>query len=232
MIDLQGISYRYEGSTQQALTDIDLRVGPDEVVGVLGPNGSGKTTLLRICAGMMRPVSGNIRVRGSDDRRMIRTQVAFAPDYGMVYPFLTIREAGEFLADAVSSWDREYWASLLELFELTPERPASELSKGQRARLRLAQALAQRTPVLLLDEPLAGIDLASRERIARSLAADLAKTPRTVLMSTHEVDEVEALFSRVVLLDDGHVKIDSPADELRATTGGSLRDLLRWGAEQ
>ena len=229
MIDLEHVSYRYGAREAPALADVSLHVADEEIVGVLGVNGSGKTTLLRACSGLMRPGAGTVRVNGAVRAGEIRSSVAFAPDEGEVYPFLSITEAGEFLGHALATWDAGRWTQLLTLLELPGERRPQELSKGQRARLRLAQTLAQRAPVLLLDEPLAGIDLRSRERIAESLAADLAGTPRTVLMATHEIAEVEGLFGRVVIMEQGQVAVDAAADELRAASGGSIEAYVRRG---
>ncbi len=230
MIDLEGVSHRYATAAKPALEELRLHVESGEIVGVLGLNGSGKTTLLRLVSGLMRPSGGTVRVDGSDQRQAIRRAVALAPDQGAVYPFLTVAEAGAFFEKALPAWDRVRWAELVDLLQLPPEQTPQAMSKGQRARLRLAQALAQRSPVLLLDEPLAGIDLRSRDRIVESLAEDLARRPRTVLVATHEIMEIESLFDRVVLLEQGRVAVDVAADELRASTDGSIESYVRKGA--
>jgi len=229
MIRLEHVSYRYLPSGPPALDDVSLRIEPEEIVGVLGVNGSGKTTLLRLCSGLMRQQEGIVEVGGRTTPQDVRSVVALEPDDAGVYPYLTVAEAGEFLGQALPAWDRERWSELCELLGLPLQRRPAELSKGQRSRVRLAQALSQRLPVLLLDEPLAGIDLPSRERIARSLAADFAARPRTVLLATHEIAEIEGLFGRVIVLDEGRVAVDASADDLRTASAGSIQDFLRRG---
>lgn len=232
MIDVQGISFSYRRSAPPALLDVSLQVAEGEVVGIVGENGAGKTTLLKLVAGLLAPAAGAIRVGGRNERSAIRSQVAYMPDEGGVYPFLTVAEAGDFLASALPGWDRGRWERALAALDLPRERLGGELSRGERARLRFAQAVAQNCPVLVLDEPLAGIDPASRERIVAQLAGDLAATGRTLLVATHEVDEVETLLDRVVCLRRGAVILDTSPDELRRATGLSVHQYLRREGER
>jgi ABC-2 type transport system ATP-binding protein len=229
MIEIERVSFSYGYGGPRALDDVMLRIGDGEVVGVVGENGAGKTTLLKLVAGLLRPSRGVVRVDGAAEPRAIRRSVAYVPDDGGAYPLLTVDEIGRLLGEALPAWDEAAWARSLERLALPRPRRAGALSRGQRARLRLAEGLAQRTPVLVLDEPLAGIDPASREAIVGLVAADLAETPRTVVVATHEVAEVEPLLSRVVVLDGGRVVVDAAADELRAASGTSLDRYLRQG---
>lgn len=232
MIDLRGVSFAYGPRQGPALHAVDLAVQAGEVVGVAGVNGAGKTTLLRLVAGLLPPTAGRLTVAGARDRAEIRTQVVLCPDEAGIYSFLTPVEAGHLLRQVSAGWDEERWSSLLDLLEIPRHKLGGQLSRGQKTRLRLAQALSQPAPVLVLDEPLAGIDPASRERIAGALAREIAASGRTVLIATHELREIEALLDRLLVLRDGALAVDAPAEEIRSSTGGSIDGFLRLEAGQ
>jgi ABC-2 type transport system ATP-binding protein len=228
MIQVRAVTFRYPGQAEPALDGVSLDVPKGQVVAIAGPNGSGKSTLLRLVAGGARAQQGSVAVGGATDVATIRAHTAYTPDGGGIYPYLTATEHAGFLAATVPSWDGARYARLAPVLDL-PERPAGALSRGQRARLRLALGLCQNVGVWLLDEPFGGIDPESREAIAAALASDLATEPRTVLLATHEIDEIETLVDRVVLLDAGTVRMDADADEVRKASAGSIEGFVRKG---
>jgi len=223
-VEVEHVSVRYDAVT--ALDDMSLTVAPGQVVGILGINGAGKSSLLRAIAGVGRVSSGTIRVDGKADRTALRAACAFAPDSGGVYPIAAER-TGRLFGDVWPGFDVAAFEGWLDRLQVPRGRPGTTLSRGQAARLRLATVLSRPGDVLLLDEPLGGIDPASRDRIAEALALHLAETGRTTLVATHEVTEVEPLLERVVVIEDGRVAWDEEADALRARTGRSVDLWLR-----
>ena len=212
-----------------ALRGVSLQARPGEVVALVGPNGAGKSTLLGILAGVLEPTAGNAEVGGvrlPADRGDVGERVGYVPQGESVYPELSVRENLRFFGrvqgvprDALR---KKVDAALRDvgLSDRASTR-AGDLSGGLRQRLAVACSVLHDPPVLLLDEPATGLDPASRERIGALLRAK-GKEGRTVLFSTHHLDDAARHADRVVLLVGGSVKADLPASE-----ASRLADFLR-----
>jgi ABC-2 type transport system ATP-binding protein len=218
---LEHVTKRY--IKNEGLRDLSLGFPAGEVVGVLGLNGSGKSTMLKLLAGLLFPTSGHVFAFGSPPRRN-RARIVFLGENDALWPWMTPKEAERFMRNLYDDFDAARFAELLVALEV-PSRKTKTLSKGERGRLRLAMALARDAKLYLLDEPLAGIDLISREKILQSIVQEW-HTDETILLSTHEVAEAEGLFERVVYLRDGRLALDISAESLREE-GKSVVDTFR-----
>ncbi len=207
----------------EGLRDITLEFPAGEVVGVLGLNGSGKSTLLKVLAGLLFPSEGTATVFGGTPRRN-RARVVYLGETNALWTWMTPQDAQRFMTGLYADFDAARFQELLDNLEV-PQRKTKAMSKGERGRLRLAMALARDARLYLLDEPLAGIDLLSREKILTSIVKEW-HTDETILLSTHEVAEAEALFERVVFLRQGYLALDKRAEELRSE-GRSVVDAFR-----
>ncbi len=224
-VEIRDLWKRYPGST--ALQGLSLQVPPGVVLGVLGENGSGKSTLLRILAGVSRPSRGTVRVLGRDPRHpATRRRVAFLPEVQPFDPWMRVQDLSRFLAAFYPQWDSEKARRLLEALHLNPDRRIGDLSRGQQARLKLVAAFAWPSELVLLDEPLGGIDPPSRRRILQTLFSEFRYGEQTILLSTHLVQEVEEFLDQVVFLKHGQIALQGEADALRQETGKSLVDLF------
>jgi len=207
---LDGVTKRY-GRTE-ALHEVSLDLPAGEVVGVLGLNGSGKSTLLKLLAGLLFPTAGRVTVFDGAPRPR-RARIGYLGETDALYPWMDLQDAERFMSGLYDDFDPVRFRDLCEGLAV-PRRRTKTMSKGERGRLRLAMALARDVKLYLLDEPLAGIDLLSRERILRSLVEEW-HTDETILLSTHEVAEAEGLFDRVFFLREGRVALDTRAETLR-----------------
>ncbi|MBR7827318.1 ABC transporter ATP-binding protein [Actinospica sp. MGRD01-02] len=213
-ISVSGLTRRYRGHA--ALDEVDIVIEPGTITGLLGRNGAGKTTLLRILAGQEFPSSGTARIHGAapaEDEQVLRRLVFVRED--QVYPDIKIGQALRAASWCCPNWDGEFASSLLEDFGLQTNKPVKRLSRGQRSALGIAIGLAARAEVTLFDEPYAGLDAVARQLFYDRLLADFAAFPRTVLLSTHLIDEAAALFENVVVIDRGRVVLNAAVDELR-----------------
>jgi ABC-2 type transport system ATP-binding protein len=216
-ISVVGLTRRYRD--QVALDDVSLTVGAGTITGLLGRNGAGKTTLLRILAGQEFASSGSVRVLGAppaENEDVLRRMVLVRED--QAYPdnikvSHVLRAASWFYPN----WDCELASALLDDFGLRPNKAVKQLSRGQRSALGIAMGLAVRAEVTLFDEPYAGLDAVARQIFYDRLLSDYAAFPRTVVLSTHLIDEAAALFEGVVVIDQGRVVLDTAADGLRGT---------------
>ena len=211
VLELKEVEKRYLRTP--ALNGVSLALEPGQVVGLLGLNGAGKTTLLKVAAGLLLPDRGEVRLLGRPPRAA-RGEAVFLPEQNPWPERRRPAEVAALLAGTDASFDLERFRRLTGFLEV-PDRPFGQMSKGQRARANLALALARRAPLYLLDEPLAGIDLISRDRILKALVHEW-REDAAVLLSTHEVGEAEGIFDRAVFLREGEVVLDAEVEELRA----------------
>jgi len=214
-VDVEGVTHRFGGVL--ALDDVTLRLEEPGVHGLLGRNGAGKTTLLQIVAGHLLPSAGRVEVSGRAPFENARAlaQICLVRE-GQRYPdgyrvHHVLRAASLFFPH----WDAERAARLADEFELPPRRGVAKLSRGMLSAVGVVVGLASRAPLTLFDEPYLGLDAVARQRFYDHLLADVAEHPRTVLLSTHLIDEIADLLQRVVVIDHGRVLVQADADELR-----------------
>jgi ABC-2 type transport system ATP-binding protein len=203
-----------------AVDGISLSVAKGEVLGFLGPNGAGKTTTMRMIAGFMAPTSGTARVRGHDvvaDPIAVKRAIGYMPEGAPSYEDMTVRAFLSFIAEArgLSGADAARGiAKVVERIALgeVVDRPIEVLSKGYKRRVGLAQAIIHDPPVLILDEPTDGLD-PNQKHLVRSLIAEMA-AEKAIIVSTHILEEVEAVCSRAVIIGHGKLLADGTSDQL------------------
>jgi ABC-2 type transport system ATP-binding protein len=215
-IAVTGLSRRYRGHT--ALDNVSLTVQPGTVTGLLGRNGAGKTTLLRILTGLEFPTAGEVKVFGAapaENDAVLRRMVFVREE--QAYPDFRVGHAIRVASWFYPNWSAELAEQLLADFELPLGRRMKRLSRGMRSAVGIVIGLAARAELTLFDEPYAGLDAVARQLFYDRLLADFAEHPRTIVLSTHLIDEVADLLEHVVMLDHGRVALDAPADEIRGT---------------
>jgi ABC-2 type transport system ATP-binding protein len=226
MIDVGDVTKSY--GPVEALRGVTFRVSPGEIVGLVGPNGAGKTTMIKILTGGLQPDGGTVRVNGLDvltQAREVQADIGYLPETAPLYPELSVQAYLKMMADLREVPEDEQLARLSEAIYATGladhlTRPISQLSKGFRQRVGLAQAILHRPKLLILDEPTIGLDptqIVGIRRLIRSLADH-----STVLFSTHILSEVEALCDRAIILINGQIKTDAQLSELAATSDAIL----------
>jgi ABC-2 type transport system ATP-binding protein len=206
MIEVEGLTKLYGSLT--AVQDLSFSVAPGEILGLVGPNGAGKTTTLRILSGIIPPTRGRVRVAGHDiqqDGMLAKAALAFVPDEPQLFEYLTVAEHLQFVARLY----RKPAAvgrigPLLDELELTGKQDAlaSELSRGMRQKLAIACGLIHEPQVLMLDEPLTGLDPVGIRRMKRTIAAR-AQAGAAVVLSSHLLQLVEELCTRVLIIQSG-----------------------------
>jgi ABC-2 type transport system ATP-binding protein len=191
-----------------ALHEVDLRVEPGELFGFLGPNGAGKTTAIRILVDLIRPTAGRARVLGLDaqrDARAVRARVGYLPGDLRLYEHLTGHELLRLIASLRGGTvDARYRDELIARLQLDPTRPIGELSRGNRQKVGLVQALMSRPALVLLDEPTSGLDPLMQEEV-EALLRETVRSGGTVFFSSHVLSEVEQVCTRVAMLHRGAI---------------------------
>uniref|UniRef100_A0A7C3RHP2 ABC transporter ATP-binding protein n=1 Tax=Dictyoglomus thermophilum TaxID=14 RepID=A0A7C3RHP2_DICTH len=224
VLEVKGL-YKYYGK-KCALKNVNLTGDLGEIVGLFGPNGSGKTTLLKLIIGFLRPSSGSIKVDGKDINYNTRAIVSFLPDNNLLPSWMKIKDAFNFYKDFFPYFEEKKFKDLLEYFDLKFESKIKELSKGEQEKVCLSLAISRKAKVYLLDEPLGGIDPASRERILTGILKNY-REDSLMIISTHLIDDVESIIDRAVFISNGEILIDGKAETLREEKKMSIDKLFR-----
>ena len=215
VIDLKGVSYRY-GSVQ-ALHDVDLKVGSGSLCALLGPNGSGKTTLLKILIGMLRPQHGRAAVFGKPVTELTpadRAQITYIAEGLQLPGWMRLQQLENYLAPLYNTWDYALADELRERFGLNADRKIKTLSRGEHMKAALLCALAPRPRLLLMDEPFTGMDVIAKDEIVRGLLEATTSSSWTILISSHDLAELEALADSVAFLHRGRMTFAASTEEL------------------
>ncbi|MGZ5269130.1 MAG: ABC transporter ATP-binding protein [Ramlibacter sp.] len=230
-ISFQSVSKTFGSSrgTLTALDHVSFDIEEGEFFGLLGPNGAGKTTLISILAGLTRASSGRVSVRGHDvqtDYAQARRQLGVVPQELVFDPFFTVREALRIQSGYFGVRNNEAWISeLLDSLGLADKAGANmrQLSGGMKRRVLVAQALVHKPPVIVLDEPTAGVDVELRQTLWQFIAR-LNREGHSVLLTTHYLEEAEALCGRIAMLKAGRVvALERTSDLLKAASSNVLR---------
>lgn len=219
VISIHGITKRF--GRQVALDNLSLDVPPGVVFALLGENGAGKTTAIRILLGLAEADKGQAQVLDLDSHRQglaIRRRVGYLPEQPTLYEWMTVHEIGWFTAGFYGG-DRfmETYLQLTDGFSLPRKRKVGQLSKGMRAKVALSLAMAHRPELLILDEPTSGLDTMVRREFLESMV-DIAAEGRTVLLSSHQIAEVERVADIVAMIHEGQLLLVEPLDKLKRET--------------
>ena len=209
---------RYRAGKAFEIRDLELHVPHGAIYGFLGPNGSGKTTTMRLMLGLLRPLAGRITVLGDEiprDVAHILGRVGFVPEQPHLDPILTVRETLAFHAAFYSTWDWSWAERLLRQFDLQDRQPFGRLSKGQKGKLMMLLALAQRPELLVLDEPTDGLDPVVRREVLSALLDYVSQRQATVFISSHLVHELERFCDWVGVMDDGRLITEVPMERFK-----------------
>ena len=232
-IEVEDLVFRYH--LKEALHHINFSIESGEVVGLLGPNGAGKSTTLKILTGILHPGEGRVRIQGfSLPEQSIEAKriIGYVPESASLYESLTAQEYLELigrLREIEEKALKEKILTLLETFDIAKQRFSrlATFSKGMRQKVLIAAALLHNPPVLLLDEPLTGLDVSS-SLIVKDLLSALSRDGKTILYSSHVLDVVERVCNRVLIIHQGDLIADGTLDSLKDQTKGStLEEVFR-----
>jgi len=224
MIEVIDLHKRYRG--RKVLNGVSFTAEKGQITCLIGINGAGKSTILKAIMGLTPVKSGLIRIDDAKIGPAMYEKVAFVPDHLTTPTGMRLSEGIQFMKDFYRNWNDGRAKDLLEFFKLDQTERVGNLSKGMAAKYSLLLGLSQDTDYILMDEPFSGIDMFSREIIAEVFTTDLIED-RGVLLTTHEIDDMEHLIDQAVLLQNGAVQMAFDCEEMRTTEGKSVIDVMR-----
>lgn len=201
----------------RAVDQLSLNVHEGEIYGFLGRNGAGKTSTIRMIMGITKPDHGTIEFGGNSLKRIRvreKQSIGYVSQEQHMYPWMTCKRIGEFVGGLFPTWDAAEFDRLISVLDLPPKRKVSHLSGGMRVKLALALALSHRPPILVLDEPTAGLDPVARREFLEIISHQARQSNRTTFFSSHLIDEVERVADRVGVIHHGKLEFEGSLDRL------------------
>ncbi len=209
-----------------ALENVDLAIEPGRVVGLLGPNGSGKTTLIKLANGLLTPSEGEILIGGSKPGPESKRIVSYLPDRNYLPAWMSVREMLDFFADFYADFEREKAEEMLERLSIDKKMRFGQMSKGTKEKVQLILVMSRKAQLYLLDEPIGGVDPATRDYILDTIIRNYNPSA-AVVISTHLISDVESVLDEVIFINSGRVVLQSTVDDIRENQGKSVDAYFR-----
>ncbi|MVO72498.1 ATP-binding cassette domain-containing protein [Paeniclostridium sordellii] len=223
MIEVKNATKKYK--KVKALDNISFEIHEGKITCLLGINGVGKSTVLKAICGLIKLDSGEILIDGEKISHKIYDKVAFVPDVDNYFVQFTIKQSFEFMKEFYKNWDDKKAYEMLDLFNLNDNSKISNLSKGNIARVKIILGFAQNAKYTILDEPFSGIDIFKREDFLKVMTKYITDE-QSIIITTHEISEIEMIADDVVLIDDGRVSLVFNAEKIREEEGKSIIDKM------
>ncbi len=210
----------------KALYNVDIKLEKGKIIGLLGPNGSGKTTLLKLAAGLLKQTCGEILIDGVAPGEATKSMVSYLPERNFLNPSMKVFETLDMFSDFYADFDRKRAEDMLDSLHIDANLRYKSLSKGTKEKVQLVLVMSRRARLYLLDEPIGGVDPATRDYILNTIVSNYAEDA-TVLISTHLISDVEKVLDEFLFLKYGEVVLHSTADEVREQFGKSVDEYFR-----
>src|SRR5262245_6895425 len=219
VVTANGITKRYARTPNPAVDNVSFSLRENTIYGLLGRNGAGKTTLMQLLTGQVVPTAGTVEVFGGQpyENEGVLREVCFVKESQRYPDAFSVNNALHAASMLFANWDDAFAQSLVDDFGLPRRRRVKKLSRGMLSAVGVIVGLASRAPLTFFDEPYLGLDAVARHIFYDRLLEDYAEHPRTVVLSTHLIDEVANLLEHVILIDQGRILLDSDADEVRGS---------------
>ncbi|MBQ4542109.1 MAG: ABC transporter ATP-binding protein [Clostridia bacterium] len=211
---------------KEVLKDVNLKIESNKIVGLLGKNGSGKSTLFKLANDLLVPTSGEILIDGKPVSVESKNIVSYLPERSYLEPNLKVSDAIKVFETFYEDFDSKKAEELLKDLELDREMQLSKMSKGMKEKVQLVLVMSRKAKIYILDEPLGGVDPASRDYILQTILKNFDENA-TLLISTHMVADIEKILDEVIFIDNGKIVLQENADELRVKEKGSIDEIFR-----
>lgn len=211
---------------KQVLNNITLTVPRGKIIGLLGKNGTGKTTLIKLINGLLTPTEGEIIFEGKKIGPQSKLNIAYLPERTYLDKSMTINETLKFFKEFYSNFDIDKAKDLLKKLDLDENQKIIKMSKGMQEKVQLVLVMSRKADLYILDEPLGGVDPATRDYILDTILTNFNEGA-SIIISTHLISDIERILDEVIFIDKGEIKLISDADELRNKENASIDEIFR-----
>lgn len=224
LLKIQNVSKNYQNKI--ALSDVDITIESGQIIGLLGPNGSGKTTLIKILNSVIADYKGNISVEGHPIGIHSKEVISYLPDEPYFANWMKGKDVIAIFKDFYQDFDVEKCYRLLTRFQIDHKMPFRKMSKGMKEKFQLSLVMSRKSKLLILDEPIGGVDPAARELILDTILENKSEN-QTIILSTHLIADIERIFDRVIFLKEGKVVLNEEKNRICERTGKTIDALFR-----
>lgn len=224
LIEFKNVSKKYDDKL--VLKDINLKIGRGKIVGLLGKNGEGKTTMIKLINDLLTPTTGEVLINGMHPNVETKKIIAYLPERTYLDKDMKVSEVIKYFSDFYDNFDSKKALKLLKDLDLDVNARLSKMSKGMQEKVQLILVMSRDAEIYILDEPLGGVDPATRDYILDTILTNF-KEGATVIISTHLISDIERILDEVIFINKGKIVLESSADELREKENASIDEVFR-----
>ena len=224
LLEFSNITKKY--GSKVALDNVSFNLEPGKIIGLLGPNGSGKSTILKLVNGLLQPTDGEIKIMGNSPGIMSKSIISYLPERTYLNEWMKISDLINFFADFYIDFDINKANDMVIALKLDPNHKLKTLSKGNKEKVQLILVMSRKAKLYLLDEPIGGVDPATRDFILDTIISNYL-SDATLIISTHLISDIERIFDEVILINQGTIYKHDSVDNIRQQTGKSVDQLFR-----
>ena len=224
LIEFKNVSKKYDDKL--VLKDINLKIGRGKIVGLLGKNGEGKTTMIKLINDLLTPTTGEVLINGMHPNIETKKIIAYLPERTYLDKDMKVSEVIKYFSDFYDNFDSKKALKLLKDLDLDVNARLSKMSKGMQEKVQLILVMSRDADIYILDEPLGGVDPATRDYILDTILTNF-KEGATVIISTHLISDIERILDEVIFINKGKIVLESSADELREKENASIDEVFR-----
>ena len=224
LLEFSNITKKY--GSKVALDNVSFNLEPGKIIGLLGPNGSGKSTILKLVNGLLQPTEGEIKIMGNPPGIMSKSIISYLPERTYLNEWMKVSDLINFFADFYIDFDINKANDMVIALKLDPNHKLKTLSKGNKEKVQLILVMSRKAKLYLLDEPIGGVDPATRDFILDTIISNYL-SDATLMISTHLISDIERIFDEVILINQGTIYKHDSVDNIRQQTGKSVDQLFR-----
>lgn len=224
LIEIKDLNKFY--GKKQALNNVNITIEPGKIYGLLGPNGSGKTTLIKIINDLLTPSSGEILIKGKEPGIESKKIISYLPERTYLNMNFKVKELLDFFEDFYDNFDRKKAKSLLQKLNINEEDKLKTMSKGTKEKVQLILVMSRKADLYILDEPIGGVDPASRDYILETILSNF-DSKSSMIISTHLIQDIESILDNVIFINNGNITLNDVADNIRKEKGKTIDQVFR-----